>query len=531
MQNPYNPYEFPPCFADLSFPPEPNDAEEDISEDESSDSTWTSSTSDDDSILSDDSILTFDSAESMTYVLPSSEHKNACYVFRSDTQRFSRPESELSWRMDPDDTFSDYTLLVESEEDGEENKYHVHRNILAHGQRRCDYFAKLFRSPFRENEIAVSHFIFPADVARVFPDFLDILYNHKHSTNISVHNVAALRKLSFYFCSYGLSTDISQLIKFNIQEIGDPQTATHALRDLSFYVKMLCDESEIGDTIELRAYIAQRIVLHLTHFGSFFDESKLDSFGRPKSKYEIEFRKENRAYLSATITNMCPDLLVSVLMKATSSLTNRVRLLKSNSTNPLSDEVLRYLTTNASVTSWHFERIVLCLLDFLPPTFAYASSLGHQLLTCANRLSMANAFVLAALKMYHRSHKEAWSEFGRDLEYIVTDDEIGSYTLIIEGDLSPHTWVSPHTEGIPMELPFSMKVADLKFVIYTQHAPLLPMLQNISTSRCTTTAYAEDIEDCVALQEVTWERTPGGRRKIFLRSLPMALPITKRRNS
>lgn len=103
MQNPYNPYEFPPCFADLSFPPEPNDAEEDISEAESSDSTWSSSSSDDDSILSDDSILTFDSAESMTYVLPSSEHKNACYVFRSDTKRCSRPESELSWRMDPAD--------------------------------------------------------------------------------------------------------------------------------------------------------------------------------------------------------------------------------------------------------------------------------------------------------------------------------------------------------------------------------------------------------------------------------------------
>lgn len=178
MQNPYNPYEFPPCFADLSFPPEPNDAEEDISEAECSDSTWSSSSSDDDSILSDDSILTFDSAESMTYVLPSSEHKNACYVFRSDTKRFSRPESELSWRMDQDDTFSDYTLFVESEEDGEEKKYHVHRNILAHGKRRCEYFTKLFRSPFRENEIAVSHF------ARAFPDFLDILYNHKHTTNI-----------------------------------------------------------------------------------------------------------------------------------------------------------------------------------------------------------------------------------------------------------------------------------------------------------------------------------------------------------
>eukprot|EP00563_Minutocellus_polymorphus_P020564 CAMPEP_0197721162 /NCGR_PEP_ID=MMETSP1434-20131217/4311_1 /TAXON_ID=265543 /ORGANISM="Minutocellus polymorphus, Strain CCMP3303" /LENGTH=238 /DNA_ID=CAMNT_0043306131 /DNA_START=157 /DNA_END=870 /DNA_ORIENTATION=- len=228
----YPPTQFPPVLtladrmegAAISLPAE------EISEDDMIESNWSSGSSFSDSNSDEESILTFDTAESITYVLAAGD-EGQCYNFDSDPW-YSRPDGELSWRMDPNECFSDYTLVVETEEDGEKETYHVHRAILAFGQRRCDYFSKLFLSSFRENQDAVSHFIFPTDVAAFFPDFLDILYNPQYTKNISTNNVSALRKLSFYFCSYVLSSDITCIIKWAIQEIGNPRFSNCVLRNM-----------------------------------------------------------------------------------------------------------------------------------------------------------------------------------------------------------------------------------------------------------------------------------------------------------
>lgn len=123
---------------------------------DSSDGNWSSGSSfDDDS--DGESVFTFDSAESITYVR--AKGHTVIHVCEGSYERFERPNGELSWRMDPKENFSDYTLVVRTSDTGKESRYNVHRAILAFGQFRCDYFAKLFRSSFRENQDAISVFI------------------------------------------------------------------------------------------------------------------------------------------------------------------------------------------------------------------------------------------------------------------------------------------------------------------------------------------------------------------------------------
>ena len=93
----------------------PIDVDEDA---ESSDGNWSSGSSfNEDS--DDESILTYDTAddESINFVSPKagrSEWTTSCYS--DDKGPFSRPDGEGSWKMDPEASYSDYTLIVVSKE-------------------------------------------------------------------------------------------------------------------------------------------------------------------------------------------------------------------------------------------------------------------------------------------------------------------------------------------------------------------------------------------------------------------------------
>jgi len=98
----------------------------------------------------------------------------------------STAEGPLLWRMDPKNSWSDWTIVVVTNEQDGQTLYHVHKALLASGPRRSRYFRRLFRT----DEIATDQaskkcqIELPLLSARAFPLFLDLIYDQ----GLSVHH-------------------------------------------------------------------------------------------------------------------------------------------------------------------------------------------------------------------------------------------------------------------------------------------------------------------------------------------------------
>ena len=84
----------------------------------------------------------------------------------------------LSWRQNPSESFSDWTIEAIEEEIGEPNHgkstlYHVHRRVLAVGPKKSEYFAKIFKSNGSANRTKLK---LTKRQATVFPLALDYVY-------------------------------------------------------------------------------------------------------------------------------------------------------------------------------------------------------------------------------------------------------------------------------------------------------------------------------------------------------------------
>lgn len=140
----------------------------------------------------------------------SEEHPTLdCYnpdYFREEDDEI---EESLSWRMDPAESLSDWTLVITHEAhdgDGDNDKpnetiYHVHKNILAVGPCKSDYFASVFRNPhLSESQDDTSRIRLEHNAALAVPFLLDFLYSPTHDLVVNDPYVAvSLRYLSQYF--------------------------------------------------------------------------------------------------------------------------------------------------------------------------------------------------------------------------------------------------------------------------------------------------------------------------------------------
>jgi BTB/POZ domain len=141
-------------------------------------------------------------------------------------------QDELTSRRRRDDLFSDYTIVItvkkprDEEEDDtrddddnerasgkEESIYHVRKAILAHGLRRSDYFARLFRhgnfSAVKSKKDKTSSRIeLNALQAKAFPDLLDYMYGQKAS--FTTNTATALYTLAKCFDVQGLEHEVMQ---------------------------------------------------------------------------------------------------------------------------------------------------------------------------------------------------------------------------------------------------------------------------------------------------------------------------------
>jgi len=103
--------------------------------------------------------------------------------------------TRLYWRLDPDQSFSDWTILIREEHEEEDlsggdagkegkphqrrtKKYHVHRNVLALNPNRCGYFATLLlgQQTFSESDTRTTTLDLPPFAFDAFDWFLDFLY-------------------------------------------------------------------------------------------------------------------------------------------------------------------------------------------------------------------------------------------------------------------------------------------------------------------------------------------------------------------
>ena len=159
------------------------------------------------------------------------DHNGYSAVF-DDEEDF---EAELSWRLDPIQSHSDWTIKVISEsthstdtdDDDTSNStctsnisreaiYHVHKNILSVGPRKSEYFCSLFRCTanrsnqegcdtgivvpqLRESESQTSTIVLEAVAAKAFPRLLDFAYSTTDTLYITTENAIALRYLAQYF--------------------------------------------------------------------------------------------------------------------------------------------------------------------------------------------------------------------------------------------------------------------------------------------------------------------------------------------
>lgn len=133
----------------------------------------------------------------------------------------------LTWRMDPDHSFSDWTIEIyvpppatnatatanatanTATNAGNDRIrssgrlhgiYHVHKNILALGPKKSEYFEHLFRSTnFSESQEKISRIELIELAALSFPIMLDYFYRFSEDFQVDHKNSAALYHLGEYF--------------------------------------------------------------------------------------------------------------------------------------------------------------------------------------------------------------------------------------------------------------------------------------------------------------------------------------------
>jgi hypothetical protein len=163
----------------------------------------------------------------------------------------------LSWRGDPSETLSDFTIDVIS--DGKPStRYPVHRCLLAVGERACQYFARLFspRSGIQLAEVNDGCLKLPLSdaEAEAFPVFLDFVYGGELSLTRS--SAPAMLHMASYLGCKALHDSTVDFIGNDITPSTAPLYLTGAenfgLGELTQAALELCNKNlELADIEEI----------------------------------------------------------------------------------------------------------------------------------------------------------------------------------------------------------------------------------------------------------------------------------------
>lgn len=190
----------------------------------------------------------------------------------------------LTWRLDKDESFSDWTIETHYDWElnlefmkGEQNKkgrevktYHVHRNILATGPKKSGYFEALLKSgQFSESSNSTSVVELPSGITHDFDDFLDYLYAPPSECKRLIHryNHSSLLHLAKYFLVPRLLEDVYDFIKKDIQDID------YVKEYLIEFGNAVDDEAK--KIIRLAASVCATNILHIKPIGYISDSHPL----------------------------------------------------------------------------------------------------------------------------------------------------------------------------------------------------------------------------------------------------------------
>jgi len=124
-------------------------------------------------------------------------------------------ENVLLWRLDPDESLSDWTIEIVTP--NQTTAYHVHKAHLAAGWRKSEYFRRLFQNDrFAESQSNTSRIELQELAANAFPDLLDYLYTNEQPLNITMDNATALHALGNYFEMRRLRWEAKQFWRKNL---------------------------------------------------------------------------------------------------------------------------------------------------------------------------------------------------------------------------------------------------------------------------------------------------------------------------
>ena len=176
-------------------------------------------------------------------------------------------------------------------------------------------------------------------------------------------------------------------------------------------VAALCKDETAEDAQELLGHIVRTLVRCFDQFAS----------------------DNNMKLFSSIIEAMSPEVLLSLLLQATSTLTNRYRIYECGASVPFTAMVIDYLNFNPQMKTWQFERLVLYLLDFLQPNFHAVAKLGEELVACGEKRGMYTDFVKRALEGYVEPPWESIRRAERVIEILESSTKVKSLKIIIEG--------------------------------------------------------------------------------------------------
>ena len=150
-------------------------------------------------------------------------------------------EDDLSWRLDPSISMSDWTVTVVSRSSKIVEHYYVHKNMLAVGKRKSEYFVDTFRQHYKSGSKSnVTEIIVPDQAAQLMPMLLDYIYLDVAALSLSSETASSLRYLSQFF---GIKVLFERVMKFIQKDL--------SLKSLVSYYKSsvaLADRKILGIT-------------------------------------------------------------------------------------------------------------------------------------------------------------------------------------------------------------------------------------------------------------------------------------------
>jgi hypothetical protein len=201
-------------------------------------------------------------------------------------------EDELTWRLDPEQSLSDWTVILTNKITGEVKPYHLHKNILAVGPRKCDFFVGVFRKT-KTQEIASNktEMTMEGPAFDCFPHFLDFVYS-TGALELTTETATPLRHLAKCF---GLKIMFKQATEFLLKDISLSNIITYYKHSV-----ILVDE-------KITAMAAKHItknIMKVEPAGELIKTMDSDFFLRVVTAPEIELRKE-QYHMSFLVAEFC----------------------------------------------------------------------------------------------------------------------------------------------------------------------------------------------------------------------------------